>query len=142
MKKSLLCSIVAVGLAASICFPRLPIFAENEEAPSIIIYELGDSRVPAVEESDTVIHDLNVSEDCEAALQSADDTDEGAVIIYELGDDRVPATNEDTMEDVHILRETVARGNSAPTTFYNLATGAYSYSFSNVKERVYGFFHF
>lgn len=135
MKKRLLCAIAAAGLVFT-CVSHIPVLAENKAEEGIIIYELGDPRVP-VPDPNAVVHDLNTSEEYGMDLQSVEDVSEKPVIVYELGDPRVPVIDSDSIEDLHILEELVTRGDYAPTQYHNLAAGDYDYSFTNVREYVY-----
>ena len=71
----------------------------------IIVYELGDPRVPTTtaDENNAVVHDLNASEDCETDSESLEDISNVPIIVYELGDPRVPVIDNDTMGDSNIL---------------------------------------
>jgi len=135
MKKRLLCAIAAAGLVFT-CASYIPVLAENKAEEGIIIYELGDPRVP-VPDPNAVVHDLNTSEEYGMDLQSVEDVSEKPVIVYELGDPRVPVIDCDVTENLHILEESVTRGDQKPDKYYNLAFGAYDFSFSNVRQYVY-----
>ncbi len=134
MKKRLLCAVAVAGLVVSACISRIPVHAENKEERELIIYELGDPRVPVTDRSNSVVHNLNASED---EGEDYEGMDERPIIIYELGDPRVPVVDKDNADNIHILEETVAKGDFAPTEYYNLASGAYEYNFSNVTKFVH-----
>ena len=88
MKRKWLCTAVAVTVfAASIYFPNFSAAAKDQDNRPIIIYELGDPRVPDASKSNGVIHDLNKNE---TDTESLDDISKKSIIIYELGDPRVP----------------------------------------------------
>lgn len=99
----------------------------------IIIYELGDPRVPAVSESDAVVHDLNKNE---TDLQSVEDKDDRPIIVYELGDTKVPVIDWSNTDHLNFLEEPVGADGFAPSVFYNLVSGSCNFSFSNVHQYV------
>lgn len=137
MRKRLLCAVAIAGLVVSITFPHIPVLAENGDEKPVITYELGDSRVTTTDDTDSIVHDLNVSEDYEVDIQSMSDAYERPVIVYELGDSRVPTIEHDCVGNLHILEEPVTKGDYAPTKYHNLAVSNYDFSFTNVRNYVY-----
>ena len=141
MKKLLAIAAAAVA-AVSACFSQLSVFANEEDGsaviydPSIIIYELGDPRVPAADTGNGVVHDLNTSEEECTDLQDEEDAYARPLILCEPGDERVPAIDWDGLDDLHILEESAAGEDAAAPGFYNLMWVGYSYQFSDVQEYV------
>lgn len=141
--------IVASMVLASVCSCLVVgknvnrVFAQDNKGISsgIIAYEKGD---PAWDEiaKKYDIESLNNTPYDELTMDLVDDSDysKAEVKAYPIGDESfiAPAIDQDAVID-HLQE---VKGNNIPTSYKNLANGAYHYSITNMQSYVYTNYYF